>query len=69
MGHREPCPLKEGSLQVGISSAKLEKVICSRDIEAVLIKGFYEETMLTLHKKIQSNWKGYANMRVPINAL
>ena len=22
--------------------------------------------MLSLHKKIQSNWKGYANLRVPV---
>ena len=28
----------------------------------VPIKGFYEQTMLSLHKKIQSNWRGYANM-------
>ena len=25
--------------------------------------------MLSLHKKIQSNWKGYANMRVPVKVL
>ena len=28
----------------------------------VPIKGFYEQTMLSLHKNIQSNWSGYANM-------
>ena len=28
----------------------LEKVISSRDVKAVLIKGFYEQTMLSLHK-------------------
>ena len=61
--------LKTGSLQEGISNAKLEKVICSRDVEAVLIKWFYEQTMLSLHKTIQSNWKGYANMRVPVKGL
>ena len=61
--------LKAGSLQVGITNEKLEKVICSRGSEAFLIKGFYEQTMLSLHKKIQSNWKGYANMRVPIKVL
>ena len=44
-------------------------VICSRDLEAVLIKGFYEQTMLSLPKTIQSNWKGYANMRVPVKVL
>ena len=61
--------LKTGSLHVGISNAKLEKVICSRDVEAVLIKGCYEQTMLSLHYKSQSNWNGYANMRVPVNVL
>ena len=25
--------------------------------------------MLSLHKKIQSNWKGYANMRIPVKVL
>ena len=45
------------------------KVICSRGVEVFLIKGFYEQTMLSLHKKIQSNWKGYANMRVPVKVL
>ena len=47
----------------------MEKVICSRGVEAVLIKGFPEQTMLSLHKKIPSNWKGYANMRVPVKVL
>ena len=61
--------LKAGSLQVGITNEKLEKVICSRGVEAFLIKGFCEQTMLSLHKKIQSNWKGYANMRVPVKVL
>ena len=45
---------------------KMEKVICRRDVEAVFNKGFYKQTMLSLHKKIQSNWKLYANMRVPV---
>ena len=25
--------------------------------------------MLSLHKKIESNWKGYANMEVPVKVL
>ena len=25
--------------------------------------------MLSLHKKIESNWKGYANMKVPVKVL
>ena len=61
--------LKTGCLQVGISNSKLGKVICSRDVEAVLIQGFYEQTMLSLHKKIESNWKWYANMKVPVKVL
>ena len=61
--------LKAGRLEVGISDAKLEKVICSRDVEAVLIKGFYEQTLLSLYKKIQSNWTGYMNMTDPVKVL
>ena len=40
-----------GSLQVGISNAKLEKVICNRDVKAVFIKGFYEQTPCCLCTK------------------
>ena len=35
-------------------------------VEAVLIKGFYEQTMSSLHRNTESNWKGYANIRVPV---
>ena len=34
--------LKTGCLQVGISNSKLGKVICSRDVEAVLIQRLHE---------------------------
>ena len=46
------------------------QVICSRDDEAVLINGYYAQTILSLYKKKnQTNLKGYANMRVPVKVL
>ena len=41
---------------------KIGIVICSRDIEAVLIKGkrILSANQSSLYYKIQSNWKGYA---------
>ena len=51
--HKQECPVQ---------------VICSRDVEAVLIQGYYAQTILSLYKKIKQTRKDMQKTRVPVVA-